>query len=74
MTQDEANLKKVKDHWQKVAIEVIEIEHIGAAYYAFGSELATLRLYRHYAPNKKIHQDYSENRQCFYFRLEMLVM
>ena len=40
-------------------------------FYAFGSELATLRLLKLYRFNKNAEQFYSENLNTFVFKLEM---
>lgn len=41
-------VKRVKKDWENVAKEKIDVEKIGSAIYAFGSELAVLRIFHHY--------------------------
>ena len=48
--------------------EQVIVEEIGGAMYVFGSELATLRLFR---KMPHILQGYSENRKTFYVRIDM---
>jgi len=58
----------------KMAGEAVSVEYIGGAYYAFGSEIATLRLFHSYnkaAHNPKASAGFSENLKKFYFRLEV---
>ena len=44
----EANIEKTAREFKKHAGENVMVEWIGGAYYAFGSELAILRLWRAY--------------------------
>lgn len=64
------NLLKVKSVFENIAKETLEVEYIGGTYYAFGSELATLRLFKGYKFSKGIDAGYSTNLGKFYFRLE----
>jgi len=67
----EQQMNRVKSEWSKIAEENLDIEFINGAFYAFGSELATLRLlksFRHKGDD--IESDYSEHLQKFFFRLE----
>ncbi len=51
----------------------IVVEAIRGTVYVFGSELATLRLFKHYNKvhrNTKTRQDYSQNRKTYYFSLD----
>lgn len=66
----EAQLARLNNDWGLTAGEPIEIQQIGGAIYAFGSELATLRLFRKFNSHKA-HQDYSKNMGTFYFRLDV---
>lgn len=59
-----------------IAKEAVKVEQIGAAIYALGSELATLRIFAKYNSNGAIHNSkvrygYSENRKSFYFVIEL---
>ena len=61
---------RVRIDWEDIAGEDLTVENIGGTLYAFGSELASLRLlakYRHCA-----HADakFSVTRKSWYFRLE----
>lgn len=64
-------LEKIKKMWEIKAKEKLTIENIKGTVYAYGSELATLRLLKEYRGNKKARADYSINQKKFYFSLEM---
>jgi len=59
-----AHIKLAKAEYSRMAGESVEVEEIGGALYAFGSELATLRLFRKMPSNS---QGYSSNLKRFYF-------
>ena len=63
--------ERIKKDWESYAKEKLEVEQLSGAVYAYGSELATLRLLKKYWGNKKVKQDYSTNKKTFFFRLEM---
>lgn len=63
-----AQLARTARDWSNIAGEPVTVEQISGALYAFGSELATLRLFRK-MPSKR--QGYSENMQTFYFCVEL---
>ena len=64
-------IKRVTQEFEKYTKdEKITVENIGGAYYAFGSELATLRLLKAYRNTKTARQDWSENLGEWYFVLE----
>lgn len=65
-------IKRVQRDWTRVANEPIEVEAIGGAIYAFGSELACLRLFYHYryCDMNKIRTQFSKNLQKWYFSLD----
>jgi len=55
--------------------EDVKIEHITSCIYAFGSELACLRIFAKYNANGAVHNKnarvgYSENQTSWYFVLE----
>ena len=64
-------IKKVSGEFKRRAKEPLEVEYIKGSYYGYGSELATLRLWKAYGggSNKKVDQGYSSNLRTFYFRL-----
>ena len=64
------NIKRVKQDWDSMSGESVDVEEIGGVVYGFGSELATLRLLSKYRDSKNFRQGYSENRQQFYVSLE----
>lgn len=67
----QAQTQRVRDEFTRRASEPVTVEEIGGTFYAFGSELATLRLlkaYRHCG--ERADAGYSDNRESFYFRLE----
>lgn len=59
----------VKDY-SKIAGEPVTIEQIKSGLYVFGSELATLRIFRKQPLNTR--QGYSENLNTFYFSTELI--
>ena len=67
------NILKVGKEFEKFARgESIEVLELGSAVYAFGSELACLRLANVYkGSGDKAKAAYSENRGSWFFRLEM---
>jgi hypothetical protein len=70
---DDTNAKvaKAKAEFEKHAKEELNVEDIGGTLYAFGSELATLRLFKAYAGSgERAKQGYSKNVNSFFFRLE----
>lgn len=67
------NLKRAKTEFEKHAKEALELKELGGALYAFGSELACLRLfykYRHCGDRAKT--GFSANLNTWFFRLETL--
>lgn len=67
-------LNRVEKDWKKVAKEELKIEKVKGAYYAWGSELAVLRLFHYYnksVRNKKTRANYSTNMKSWYFELEL---
>ena len=70
MNSIEMQFKRHVSDWFLIAKEEITIELIRDTYYAFGSELATLRLLAHYRYNDLANAGYSQNLTSFYFRLE----
>lgn len=69
MKLTKAQLDRLQRDYHKIAGESIQIEQIRDTIYCYGSELATLRLFRK-MPNKR--QGYSENLKTFYFSLDLL--
>ena len=67
-------ITRLKKDWEVVTKEPIEVQFIKGTFYAYGSELATLRLFKKYSGNfkgnEKVAQGYSENLKTFYFELE----
>lgn len=64
-------LRRITLEWTKVTKEEkIEVEILAGVRYAFGSELACLRLAYGYRGATNIRMGYSENRQTWYFCLE----
>lgn len=63
-------LQRIADQWQKAAGETLSIEVMEEDIYAFGSELACLRLEHHFK-NGECETDvaYSTNLQTWYFLL-----
>lgn len=67
-TDHTALIKRTQADYSQIAGEPVTVEIIGSALYAFGSELATLRLFRK-MPNKR--QGYSTNMETFYFSVDL---
>lgn len=63
---------KAAREWSKLAQEPVTCEYIAPALYAFGSELACLRLFHAFADSQRNHPHaaYSENRATWYFYKE----
>ncbi len=66
------NLKRAKADFEKYAKEELELKELGGAVYAFGSELACLRLFYVYRNSNRADSGFSENLKSWYFRLETL--
>lgn len=78
VAEADSNLaKRLVDQWKKIAGEQVKIEMIGGAFYGFGSELATLRLYMKYSnkgknnPGDKFDVGFSKNLKKHYFRMDV---
>ena len=68
----ELQLHRTKVRWQKVTKEEkIDIEEIKGVLYAFGSELACLRLLYYYYFSKNTRANYSKPRKSWFFCLEL---
>jgi hypothetical protein len=68
------DLTRTQRDLSSLAKEPVTVEAIGSAIYAFGSELATLRLFAQYQSSGSIYNDkarcgYSDNLKTFYFVL-----
>ena len=57
--------------FREVSGEQVHVEFFASAFWVLGSELATLRLLKKYRNNRDASQGYSENRESFYFMLDM---
>lgn len=67
------NLERTKTEFERHAKEILEIKELGGAVYAFGSELAVLRLFHnYYYCGDRAKSGFSENLKTWYFRLENL--
>lgn len=65
--------ERIKKDWEKIAGEKLDVEEMKGTVYAYGSELATLRLLKKYIKSgDKVKADYSSNLKKFYFRLELM--
>lgn len=63
MNLTDAQINRITSDYSAIAKEQVTIEQIGTSVYVFGSELATLRLFR---SMPTITQGYSENLKTFY--------
>lgn len=67
------NLNRAKTEFEKYAKETLEVRDIGGSVYAFGSELACLRLFYVYRNcGDRANSGFSDNLKTWYFRLETL--
>lgn len=64
----ETQLARVQKDYSAIAQEPVTVESIGGVLYAFGSEIATLRLFRK-MPNMR--QGFSKNMGVFFFAVEV---
>lgn len=76
MTVTAAQFTRTTRQMSDIAKEPVELEQIGSGLYAFGSELATLRIFAKYNSNGTIHNagcrcGYSENLGKFYFVIDL---
>lgn len=65
-------MNDLKKHWEQITKEPITIEKIGSMYYAFGTELACLRLLHKYQYSihlEKVKCAYSASKESWYFVL-----
>jgi len=67
MIATKQQLARTEKEYSAIAGESVSVEQIGSAIYAFGSEIATLRLFRK-MPNMR--QGFSENMNTFFFCVE----
>ena len=61
-------IARTQVEYSRIAGEQVQVEEISGTIYAYGSELATLRLFRK-MPNQR--QGFSVNLQRFYFSVEL---
>jgi hypothetical protein len=66
---------RAKNEFERHAKEVLSVEEIGGTLYAFGSELACLRLLNAYRYcGDAVKTAYSENQNSWFFRLERSIL
>ena len=68
MEPTQQQLDRLKTDWEKLAKEPVEIRYVGGTFYAFGSELAMLRLcyaYR-YSDKDKVAFGFSKNMEAWF--------
>lgn len=67
------NLNRAKAEFEKHSKEPLEVENLGGALYAFGSELACLRLfYKYRYCGDRANFGFSQNLNSWFFCLETL--
>lgn len=65
------NIERAKVDFENIAKEPLELKSLGGALYAFGSEIASLRLMKAYRNcGDRADSGFSENLKTWYFRLE----
>lgn len=62
-------IARTQHDWTAYANEPVRVEEICGTLYGFGSELATLRIYRKYGAVDNTTQGFSSNLGSFYFSL-----
>jgi hypothetical protein len=66
-------LQRVQAEFSRHAGETVRVEDVSGTFYAFGSELATLRLLKVYRNcGDRADAGYSDNMESHYFRLEFV--
>lgn len=55
---------------KQYAGENVKVEKITGNYYVFGSELATLRIFKKYKDCTNVNQGFSENLNTYYFSIK----
>ena len=68
------NVQRFKRAWEALCDEPLKVEQLSGAIYAYGSELACLRLFYKYnkdGHNPRTRADYSANRKTWFFRMEV---
>lgn len=63
-------IEQTRKDWEKIAKETLVLEQVKGVLYAFGSELAALRLYYKFRHSKGARAEYSSNLRSWYFSLE----
>lgn len=67
------NIQKAKQEFETHAKETLDVQSLSGALYAFGSELACLRLANTYrSSGDRADSGFSQNLKTWYFRLETL--
>ncbi len=65
----EAQKSRLQRDWNNISGEEVKVEKIGGAIYAFGSELAALRMFHKYN-SKSARAEFSKPRNSWFFCLE----
>ena len=63
----ESRVETLTKQFSGHAGEPVEVQEIGGSIYVFGTELATLRIFKRYAECNNVSQGYSANRETFFF-------
>ena len=71
MKMTQSGFDRTAKMFQEIAGEQVHVEFFASAFWVLGSELATLRLLKKYRECENASQGYSENRESFYFMLNM---
>jgi hypothetical protein len=66
----ETQQKRAEQEWSAISGEPVKVEQIGGTLYAYGSELACLRLEHKFGTCPRIKAGYSTNLETWYFRVE----
>lgn len=70
---ESTKIHRAAREWSEIAGEPVSVEEIKGTLYAYGSELACLRLYRKWTGAKNVTSGYSTNMKTWYFRVEVAV-
>lgn len=65
-----AQFNRAVSEFRSITKEQVEVNFYDGAFWVFGSELATLRLFKKHAGSNGITADYSKNLSTFYFKME----
>jgi hypothetical protein len=63
-------VRKVKCEWTNIAMAQLQFDIVNNTFYAYGSELACLRLLKEFRNNEYARQSYSDNLETHFFSMD----